>query len=58
MTTTAPSDTNRPHRGRRMSWEEFYRLTDRKPPKAGNDNEKVDGLTPHPSRQSNCAEAC
>lgn len=42
MTTTAPSDTNRAHRGRRITWEEFYRLTDRKPPTAGNDNQKTE----------------
>ncbi len=31
-------DTDRPYRGRRLSWTEFYQLTGRKQPEAANDN--------------------
>jgi hypothetical protein len=31
-------DADRPFRGRRLSWEEFARLTGREPPAADNDN--------------------
>lgn len=37
MTATKP-DTDRPLRGRRLSWAEFYQLTGRKKPEASNDN--------------------
>lgn len=45
MTTTAPSDTNRPHRGRRITWQEFFRLTGREPPMAENDNREGGGAS-------------
>lgn len=37
MTTTKP-DTDRPYRGRRLTWREFEQLTGRKRPEAANDN--------------------
>ena len=39
MTAPTTADSDRPHRGRRLSWEEFTKLTGREPPKAANDNE-------------------
>lgn len=38
MTAPQTSDTDKPLRGRRLSWAEFHRLTGREPPKAANDN--------------------
>lgn len=43
MTAPQTSDTDKPHRGRRLTWEEFRRLTGREPPKAANDNDKNEG---------------
>lgn len=40
MTAHQTSDTDKPNRGRRLTWEEFTRLTGREPPKAANDNDK------------------
>ncbi len=34
------TDADRPYRGRRITWREFYRLTERKAPEAANDNDK------------------
>lgn len=34
------TENDRPYRGRRLSWAEFYKLTGRKTPVAGNDNTK------------------
>lgn len=39
MTAPQTSDTDKPYRGRRLTWEEFRRLTGRELPKAVNDNE-------------------
>lgn len=41
MTAPTTADSDRPHRGRRISWEEFRRLTGLEPPKAANDNGKM-----------------
>lgn len=38
MTAHQTADVDKPHRGRRLTWEEFRRLTGREPPKAVNDN--------------------
>lgn len=38
----AVSDTTKPYRGRRISWEQFYTFTGRKPPVADNDNAQAE----------------
>lgn len=38
MTAPQTTDADKPHRGRRLSWAEFTKLTGREPPKAANDN--------------------
>ncbi len=49
MTAPQLADGDRPHRGRRLTWEEFTKLTGREPPKAANENNaslaKKTGLT-------------
>lgn len=37
--TSAKPDPDRPYRGRRITWAEFYQLTGRKKPIAANDNQ-------------------
>lgn len=32
------NESDKPHRGRRLTWEEFAQLTGRQPPAADNDN--------------------
>lgn len=39
MATRTTADSDKPLRGRRLSWKEFTALTGREPPKAVNDNE-------------------
>ncbi|MFN7089491.1 MAG: hypothetical protein ACK4P4_02935 [Allorhizobium sp.] len=38
--TSAKPDTDRPLRGRRLSWAEYEALTGRKKPEAANDNDE------------------
>lgn len=38
MTAITAADSDKPLRGRRLTWAEFQRLTGREPPKAVNDN--------------------
>lgn len=38
--TSAKPDPDRPYRGRRITWAEFYQLTGRKKPEADNDNDQ------------------
>jgi hypothetical protein len=45
MAATMPSDSDKPYRGRRLSWAEFHRLqADRK---ADNDDDEQPPATPH-----------
>lgn len=47
MTAPQLSDTDKPMRGRRLTWAEFQRLTGREPPKAANDNDNKGSKPTH-----------